>query len=160
MSKKRLDTTAITNELSGGSAFFPNYKKEDAPSPAEEAPVTPEPRETEPKSDKRVKPQATVASTIARKQASKPASMLASSHELIEAVRRIVRQPGKGEVLFVRLSREEKDRLADVTYTYKRQGLKTSDNEVMRVAVNAILEDYKTNGEQSLLARILAELHA
>ena len=30
----------------------------------------------------------------------------------------------------------------------------------MRVAVNVLLEDYKTNGEQSLLARILAELHA
>ena len=96
MSKKQLDTTAIMSELSGGSAFFPNYKKEEAPSPADEAPAKPEPRETEPKPDTRVKTQTSSASMIARKQASKPASMLASSPELIEAVRRIVGNPARG----------------------------------------------------------------
>jgi hypothetical protein len=165
MSKKQLDTTAIENELRGGSAFFPSYRKaEQSPSPAPEAPSTedrqPKP-EPEPKPEKEAeKPEDTAAIMLARKHASKTASMLALSPDIIEAVRRIVRKPGKEEVLYVRLSREEKDRLSDVTYTYKRQGMKTSDNELMRVAINMLLEDYKVSGEQSLLARILAKLHS
>jgi hypothetical protein len=31
---------------------------------------------------------------------------------------------------------------------------------VVRVAINTLLEDYKSNGEKSLLAIILASLHA
>jgi hypothetical protein len=95
-------------------------------------------------------------STIASNQA----SMLALSTVGLENIRKIVKNPGKEDVLYVRLSKEEKDRLADVSYTYKRQGIRTSDNEVVRVAINALLEDYKTNGENSLLAIIISSLHA
>ena len=92
--------------------------------------------------------------------ASKHASTLALSTEMIEFIRKIVKNPGKEDVLYVRLTKDEKDKLADVSYTYKRQGMKTSDNEVVRIAINALLEDYKANGEGSLLATILASLHA
>ena len=86
--------------------------------------------------------------------------MLALSPETIEAIRKVVKNPGKEDVLYVRLTKEEKDKLADISYTYKRQGIRTSDNEVVRVAINALLADYQTNGENSLLAIILASLHA
>ena len=92
--------------------------------------------------------------------ASNQASMLALSPEVLERIRKVVKNPSKEEVLYVRLSKEEKDGLADVSYTYKRQGIRTSDNEVVRVAINALLEDYKANGEASLLALLLASLHA
>jgi hypothetical protein len=59
----------------------------------------------------------------------------------------------------VRVSKDEKETLDDVTYTYKRQGIKTSDNEIVRVAINALLADYKINGANSLLAILLASLH-
>jgi hypothetical protein len=105
-----------------------------------------------------------VASKLAGKQdrlqASKHASMLALSQDTLESIRKIVKNPGKEDVLYVRLSKEEKDKLADVSYTYKRQGMRTSDNEVVRVAINALLEDYKINGVNSLLAVLLASLHA
>jgi len=86
--------------------------------------------------------------------------MLALPPDLLEAVRKTVKNPGKEEVLYVRLSKEEKDKLSDVSYTYKRQGIKTSDNELVRIALNALLEEYKINGEKSVLALILESLHA
>jgi hypothetical protein len=101
---------------------------------------------------------------FASKQDSKQDSKIDSNQALtlslppdaFEAIRKIVKNPGKEEVLYVRLSKEEKDRLADISYTYKRQGIRTSDNEVVRVAINALLEDYRTSGANSLLAIIIA----
>jgi hypothetical protein len=60
----------------------------------------------------------------------------------------------------VRVSKEEKNMLASITYTYKRQDIKTSDTEMARVAVNVLLEDYKINGANSLLSIIIDSLHA
>jgi hypothetical protein len=93
-------------------------------------------------------------------QASNHASMLALSRETLASIRRVVKNPGKEEVLYVRVSKEEKDALDDVKYTYKRQDIKTSDNEIARLAINALLADYKTNGATSLLAILLDSLHA
>jgi hypothetical protein len=103
------------------------------------------------------------ASTLASKQDSmidiKQSINLSLPPDALETIRKIVKNPGKEEVLYVRLSKEEKDKLADISYTYKRQGIRTSDNEVVRVALNALLEDYRTNGANSLLAIIIASLH-
>jgi hypothetical protein len=78
--------------------------------------------------------------------------------ELIDSIRRIVRAPGR-EVSFVRLTPAEKGRLADIVYTYKRRGWKTSENEINRIAVNFLLADYEVSGELSLLARVLKAIH-
>ncbi len=101
------------------------------------------------------------AETLASEGASTLASMLASSIAppiSIEAVRRIVKVVGR-EVSFCRVSPEEKAQLAEIVYTYKRRGVRTSENEINRIALNAILLDYATNGEQSLLARTIAAVH-
>ncbi len=60
----------------------------------------------------------------------------------------------------MRLTAEEKARLADIVYTYKRQGKKTTENEINRIAVNYMVHDYKANGERSVLARVIAALLA
>ena len=92
--------------------------------------------------------------------ASKLASTIpVAEGEEIEAIRQVVKMPGR-EVSFVRLSPEEKGELADVVYTYKRQGLKTTETEINRIAINALLADYRANGERSVLARVLAALRA
>ncbi len=94
------------------------------------------------------------------KQVKKKANKLASYHDdVVETIRKAVKTPGK-EVSFVRLTAEEKAQLADIVYTYKRQGKKTSENEINRIAINYILEDYRANGERSILARVLASLLA
>ena len=92
--------------------------------------------------------------------ASIPASTLASyDSETVDAIRRAVRAPGR-EVSFVRLAAEEKAELADIVYAYKRQGHRTSENEINRIAINFILRDYKANGSNSILSRVLAAIVA
>ncbi len=96
----------------------------------------------------------------ATSDASNQASMLASfDASLIASVRKAVRTPGK-EVSFVRLTSEEKRELADIVYSYKRQGKKTSENEINRIAINCLLEDHRRHGDASLLARIIEALLA
>ena len=54
---------------------------------------------------------------------------------------------------------EEKKAIADIIYAYKNLGIKTSENEITRIAVNLILHDYLENGEQSVLDRVLRALN-
>jgi len=58
------------------------------------------------------------------------------------------------------MTQEEKGQLADIVYTYKRQGKKTSENEINRIAINFILEDYHANGDNSVLAKVIDALLA
>jgi hypothetical protein len=44
--------------------------------------------------------------------------------------------------------------------TYKRQGIRTSENEITRIAINYIIAEYKQNGEESILAKILKRLNS
>ena len=79
--------------------------------------------------------------------------------DIIEVVRKAVKQVGK-EAATHRFTLEEKHLLADIEYTYKRQGIRTSENEITRIAINYFLEDYKQHGEESILAKILTKLNA
>jgi len=76
----------------------------------------------------------------------------------LEEVRRVVKQLGKEAATF-RLTGQEKRTLADLVYTYHRQGYRTSENEITRIAVNWLLLDFQEAGEGSVLARILERLH-
>ena len=96
----------------------------------------------------------------ANKKQSTLASTLASNHDsMIEAIRKTVKSLGK-EVAFTRLTPEEKGRLADIVYTYKRQGIKTSENEINRIAINFLIEDFNKNGKESVLAKVIEALNA
>lgn len=77
----------------------------------------------------------------------------------VEAVRRIVKTPGR-EVSFIRLTPEEKAQVADIVYAYKRQGQRTSETEIYRIALNFLLNDFHLHDGESLLARTLAALSA
>jgi hypothetical protein len=131
------------------------------PAPPERAADAPTPVLREVKSRQTAMPRARkLASKQSREHASSHASTLAPEmDELAATIRRTVKSPGK-EVVYVRLTPEEKAQIADVVYTYKRQGVKTSDNEIGRIAVNLLMEDYRTNGENSVLAKVLAALQA
>ena len=54
---------------------------------------------------------------------------------------------------------EEKRAIADIIYTYKNNDIKTSENEIARISVNYIIEDYRENGENSMLHKILKALN-
>jgi hypothetical protein len=77
----------------------------------------------------------------------------------IETIRKTVKSLGK-EVAFTRVTPEEKGRLTDIVYTYKRQSIKTSENEINRIAINFLIEDYTRNGKESVLAKVIEALNA
>jgi hypothetical protein len=53
----------------------------------------------------------------------------------------------------------EKKAIADIMYTYQNNGIKTSENQITRISVNFIIEDYRQNGENSILHKILKALN-
>ena len=77
---------------------------------------------------------------------------------IVELVRKAVRLYGK-EAATHRFTLEEKKAIASIIYTYKGHGIKTSENEIARIAVNFILHDYKENGENSILVKTLKALN-
>jgi hypothetical protein len=79
--------------------------------------------------------------------------------ETVETIRQVIKVPGR-EVSYLRLTPEEKADLSDIVYTYKRQGQKTSETEINRIALNYLLLDYREHGQHSVLARVLAALLA
>ena len=77
---------------------------------------------------------------------------------LVDLVRKAVKEFGK-EAATHRFTIAEKREIADLIYTYKNSGIKTSENEITRIAVNFVMEDYKENGENSVLHKILQALN-
>jgi hypothetical protein len=151
MTKKPFPTDALTNELAGASAFFQPAAPE-PPAAASLPSSLPSP------------PPALVADKPVRQQVKKSPSQIASTlasyqQELVETIRRTVKKGGR-IVSFVRLTQTEKDQLADIVYTYKRRGMKTTENEINRIAINFLLEDYKRNGEESMLVKVIEALLA
>ncbi len=152
--KKKINTQAIVNELQG-SVFFPKrqqepLKQEDTSSPTLQPP--PLTRDT----------------TTPRYHDTKHDTMISSNHDtmasveetdILEGVRKAVRQFGK-EPATQRLTLEEKQALADIEYSYKRQGIRTSGNEIIRIAANYIVREYQQNGANSILAQVLKKLNS
>lgn len=97
---------------------------------------------------KAIKKESYRASTLARKQDS-----------MIETIRKTVKSLGT-KVSFTRITPEEKGKLEDIVYTYKRQGVKTSENEINRIAMNFLIEDFHKNGKESMLAHVIEALNA
>lgn len=75
--------------------------------------------------------------------------------DALDAIRRAVRVPGR-EVSFVRVSPEEKERLLETTYHYRRKGRRVTETEIQRIALNYLLGDFERHGDDSILARVLA----
>jgi hypothetical protein len=76
---------------------------------------------------------------------------------LIDEIRHAVKELGK-EAATYRFTKTEKDALKDLVYIYGRQGMKTSENEIVRIAINWLFEDNKTSGEQSIIYLVLKAL--
>ena len=156
MSKKKLDVSTITNELRGQSVFFPKDQKEK--NDHIQQPTTP-PRVEQKKQREKIS-DTVVSRYHATMQPSNHDTMKPlSEEEIFEVVRKAVKQIGK-EAATHRFTLAEKNLLTDIEYTYRRQGIRTSENEITRIAINYFIEDYQKNGEQSLLARILERLNS
>lgn len=167
--KKKLNETDIANELRDASLFF----RRPAPTEVEEA-EAPEPKPSRRagrvRKDAEASRPAETTATEEEQASAPPASLepaeppavdpapLLEPEDRIEVIRRAVKQLGK-ESTFSRFTREEKDALGDIVYSYKRSGVRTSENEVIRIAVNWLLEDYRSDGPNSVLAQVLGKLN-
>jgi hypothetical protein len=78
---------------------------------------------------------------------------------IIETTRRAVKQLGK-EAATHRFTVEEKRALKSVERDYEDKNIRTSENEITRISINYMLEDYKVNGKKSILAQILEILYS
>jgi outer membrane biosynthesis protein TonB len=163
--KKKLNVDSIQSELRGGSAFFPGYKSPDSPPASTEEVKQEEQPEPTPKEKKpEVKQKVSHDTMIPRHHD----TMVSRNHDtmtpppdvdIFEVVRKAAKQIGK-EAATHRFTMDEKNLLADIEYTYKRQGIRTSENEITRIAINYIIAEYKQNGEESILAKILKRLNS
>lgn len=76
-------------------------------------------------------------------------------------LRRKLRSMSRGEHPFhtsVRLSREEMDALRDLCYELEsRMGIVANRNDVTRIALRLLLEDYALRKKESLLVQVLKE---
>jgi hypothetical protein len=143
---KKFDVNSIVherkNELDGSPLF---QSKQEAPKELKPAPPPP-----------RKKP-IIKAIKLDSEKASINASVLADSGT-IETIRKAVKRTGE-KVTYIRLTKEEKGELKDIVYTYEKQGIETSENEIGRIGLKCLVEDYKTNGQNSILAKVLEALN-
>jgi hypothetical protein len=168
--KKKLNETEITNELRGASLFFPQSPTE------EEEGAEPAPRRRAATAKKQPGPAATAiaepetppvgqggsvesALPAATSSPSETPSPALDDHQRMEGIRKAVKRLGK-EATFCRFTQEEKNGLGDIVYTYKRNGIRTSENEIIRIAVNWLVENYRADGQNSVLAQVLDRLNA
>jgi hypothetical protein len=118
------------------------------------------PPEEKPKEEQKAAQPRKEVTKKAIKKDSKPASTLARNQDsMIETIRKTVKSLGT-KVSFTRVTPEEKARVEDIVYTYKRQGVKTSENEINRIAMNLLIEDFAKNGKESVLTQVIEALNA
>jgi hypothetical protein len=77
---------------------------------------------------------------------------------MVENVRLAVKEFGK-EAATHRFTKSEKDAVAAIIFAARQQGIRTTENEITRIAVNYIIRDYDANGDQSVLAKALNSLN-
>lgn len=77
---------------------------------------------------------------------------------MIEELRKAVKEFGK-EAATHRFTEAEKQVIAEIVFKYKKQGIKTSENEITRIAINFIAKDHSENNKDSLLDKVLIALN-
>jgi hypothetical protein len=87
-----------------------------------------------------------------------PGTAEPTDSDTLEIVRRAVRVLGK-EAATYRFTQEEKRALASIVYAYKERGVRTSENEITRIALNYLIDQHRQHGTDSILARVLALLN-
>ncbi len=167
---KKLNESAMQNELSGSVFFQPKPSQQNTePTPLfKQAQIKPAiTLKTTPKSKSNAISIAPKNEDTTKNKEKDNDTVIPRYHgimvssnqdEMIETIRKAVKRLGK-EAATYRFTVEEKKALADIVYTYKTNGVKTSENEITRTSINFLVEDYRENGSNSILARVLERLN-
>lgn len=78
----------------------------------------------------------------------------AAEPDMLEVVRKAVKVFGK-EAATHRFTHEEKGQITEIIFKYSQQGIRTSENEITRIAVNYLIEDFKRRKPNSVLGKLL-----
>ena len=98
-------------------------------------------------------------SKLPSSQSSNHATMQPDNHDdVIEYIRQAVRHTGK-EAGTYRITREEKKALLEICYSFRLGGVRTSENEITRIAINYLIHDHKSNKKNSILERVIEAIH-
>jgi hypothetical protein len=90
----------------------------------------------------------------------KHAIMTPRNHDsMIASIARSVREVGK-EVSTYRLTVQEKETLAEIIYHFRREKCRLSENEIARIAINLLIEDFETDKKSCMLSRIAEAMKA
>jgi hypothetical protein len=85
--------------------------------------------------------------------------LLSYDQNLIDTLRSAVKQVGRIPAT-TRFTEEEKRLLDSIEYEYKmNRNIRTSANEMIRIAINFLLGDHHKNKNHSLLAKVLESLN-
>lgn len=84
--------------------------------------------------------------------------VLVNESDVIKMVRKAVKDFGK-EAATHRFTLTEKQAIAELVYTYRQQGIRTSENEIARIAINFLFYDYQRNKQDSILHKALQSLN-
>jgi hypothetical protein len=86
---------------------------------------------------------------------SKHDSKPSCNHDVMIAdIAKAIREIGK-EVCTYRLTEQEKTTLVEIIYHYRMQKYRLSENEIARIAINFIIQDFNSNKKDCILSRII-----
>ncbi len=162
--KKKIDISAVASSLRGESVFFPTKASKPAPEQAGEPTDHKRQEETLPQSPIAIAGEVQSDTVIPRHHdtmipSNRDIMIPKKEDDVLETVRKAVKQLGR-EPATQRLTIEEKQALRDIEYTYSSQSIQTSSNEIIRISLNFVLADYRLNGENSILAKVLRKLNS
>ncbi|MBZ0282468.1 MAG: hypothetical protein K8L97_17135 [Anaerolineae bacterium] len=78
--------------------------------------------------------------------------------DLMGQVRKAVKAFGK-EAATHRFTQAEKQAIAAVVFAYRGKNIRTSENEITRIAINYLISEYHQKGENSILHKALISLN-
>ncbi|MHB1356699.1 MAG: hypothetical protein ACYCZF_12080 [Anaerolineae bacterium] len=81
------------------------------------------------------------------------------TRDMVRLIRGCVHHIGK-ETATSRFTRDEKDGLLEIVYQQGKVGIRTSENEIVRIGLNWLLHNHRLQGEGSMLSLVLAALRA
>lgn len=84
-------------------------------------------------------------------------TLVSPDEPLVSMVRKAVKTFGK-EAATHRFTQAEKNAIAEVVYGYRSRGIRTSENEIARIAINYLVYDYQRRGQASILHQCLLAL--
>ena len=121
--------------------------------PQTSVPVLPAEANTE--KPRQPSPKSRATSGATKKAVPAETSVREDTPDPIASLQQALKAVGK-EIYYIRVTPSEKQRVDDLVHGFKSHGIRTSVNEIGRIALNSLLADYDEKGEQSILCRVLA----